>query len=104
MFSIYIAAVTEAESGCYRGPPSSFPGELQSASQHQATIALNFVSSYALSPFIHASISKTCPKVIVTLPYTITAYERFHRNTLLSENRGNMHFPACLADKDSHMT
>ena len=38
-----------------------------------------------------AFVSRMCPKVIVSLLYAISAYERFHRNTLLSDSGGNLY-------------
>ena len=32
-----------------------------------------------------------CPKVIVSSLYTISAYKRFHKNTLLLDSRGNLY-------------
>ena len=38
-----------------------------------------------------ASINKMCPKVLASSLYAILPYERFHRNALISENRGSLY-------------
>ena len=60
---------------------------------HQATVALNcvcehlcFISIY----FVH-SISQMYPEVTVSSLYTISFYEKFHRNSLLSDSKRNLY-------------
>lgn len=40
---------------------------------------------------ICASVSKMCPKVYASSLYTTSAYERFHKNILLSKSGGNLY-------------
>ena len=74
------------------GPAQLLPRELYSTPQHQAAIVLSCVCEHLshLNLFC-ASISNICPKVTASLLYAISAYERFHRNTLLSGSRGKLY-------------
>lgn len=39
-----------------------------------------------------ASVSKVCPRVIVSLLYTMLAHQRLHEDALFSDSRGNLYF------------
>lgn len=69
-------------------PPS--PGTtLHSESHHQASIALISIREHLFFISIHfVHLSARC--VIASLLYTISAYERFHRNTLLLYGRKDL--------------
>lgn len=40
---------------------------------------------------VGVSVSKMYPEIIASLLYPIMVYERAHRNTLLSDSRGNLY-------------
>ena len=74
------------------GTAKLFPQEPYTASQLQATTALNCVR--ASMPYLHlfcVFISKMCPKVIASLFYAILAYKSLHRNALLSDSWRNLY-------------
>ena len=55
--------------------------ELNSASPHQADIALNHIGEHLCFILFPASISKMCPEVIASSLYAISAYKRSSRKT-----------------------
>ena len=81
------------------GTTRLLPCELHAASQHQACIVWNCVCELLCSylNLFCASVTKMCPRVTASSLYSVSAYERFHRSSLLSDSGGNLHFiiPDC---------
>ena len=94
MFSVVCFAVSlcrvSAQPEQRIGATNPLPWELLLASQHQACTALDCVCDHLCLISVFCIHWQDCPKVTL---YTISAYESFHRNILLSDNRGNMYFP-----------
>lgn len=74
------------------GPTKPLP---RNTTQHLSTSPQSFELNLRVSVLYHnvlcASISKRRPKVMVSLPYTISVFESFHRNALLSDSRGHLY-------------
>ena len=66
------------------------PSELSISASSCRSLELCLRASVLYLDLFCASVSKICPKVIASSLYTISAYERFHGNTLLSDSRGNL--------------
>lgn len=67
-------------------PPTSLPGNYTTQNYHQASIALISIHEHLFFISIYFEhLLARC--VIASLLYTISVYERFHRNTLLLNGR-----------------
>ena len=69
-------------------PPGSFP---RNYTQHLCIKLLQLWHLWFISTYFVHSISKMRPEVVVSSLYTISFYEKFHRNCLQSDSKGNLY-------------
>ena len=72
----------------WRVPGTGEPGGLPSMRSHR--VRHDWRDLAAATAAICASVSKMYPKVYASLLYSTSAYERFHKNILLSESGENL--------------
>lgn len=70
-------------------PSTSFPRNYTPDSQHRATMALNRVCEHLC--FILSYVVHPLARQIASLLYSISFYERFHRNALLLYSGRNLY-------------